>query len=369
MWEEIFIFWLATTPLLFASGFWEGAKIYSFFGLIVFVIAIWLIKLKQKLIKSFEASDLLYLFWVLVLLFSSFFSVQPIESLVGGQYRHQGVLFFLGLWMILKTLKLVSFEKREKLLKFLAYSVIFESIFVIIQKLFLPSLVLFERPLGTFGEPNATAGFLAISSVFALTQLIEWKKPIAFTLVFVAIVATGSRSGLFAFFLITAFYIFVKQKTTKSKFVLNIKSVLLLGFVAIVSMSLIQQNFLSRGVSEFENRGVLTKYALEAIKQRPIFGYGAESEVEIYDKYFARDEKPLYDLSIDRSHNLFLDITLWSGVIGLILFMSWLILTVRQKIANRKVETLIGLTGWSVFAFLQPLGAGHWLLLIEILCY
>lgn len=365
MLEKILVYWVAVTPFLFLLGFYEGTKIYSFEILVVFVTLCLLFKWRERFIKALSFSDAPYFIWLLVLLYSSLKGVHPAESIIGTGYRHQGVLFFLGLWIVYQGLKFLSKKSKENLVRLLAFSAIFEAIFVIIQKYFIASMTLNSRPFGTFGEPNAVAGFLALSGIFVLRDFPRKFKAIAIAILFIAINFTESRTGLVTLFVIVTFYL------------LRSRNLLLVSFLGIVVYSLVSNIFVLRETSMFENRQLFSVYALEAIDERPFIGYGAESAVKVFERKFKEHEMPLMDLSIDRSHNLFLDILLWSGIIGFISFISWLISLFKKALIEKdvykrglqsqKLYKIAGFSGWLLFSMFQPLGVVHWLLLLLIL--
>ena len=128
--------------------------------------------------------------------------------------------------------------------------------------------------------------------------------------------------------------------------------------IAIGVAFLIFKNGLTvRNDSIFENRAIFWRMAVEGIRERPWLGYGAESGETFYNLKYAQAEMPLNQLIIDRSHNIFLDVVLWSGFFGLTYFLGWLLLNTKNWWAAAAFLT---------FAGLQPLGVVHWLLLLLI---
>ena len=111
--------------------------------------------------------------------------------------------------------------------------------------------------------------------------------------------------------------------------------------------------------SVFENRSKIWGAGLGFIVQKPILGHGTEAMIELYDKYFYESGFPLSSLVIDRSHNLLIDVAVWSGLTGLAMFLIWL--------WKSKAVYKVGVMGILFFAFFQPLGATHWVLFIVML--
>jgi len=321
-WENIFICWLVAFPYVYWKGSYEGVKVHWLWMGSVPLFLLWLFPLRDKIAKLINKTDIFYLLWIITLTVSSLKGIHPIDSVLGGSYRHQGVIFFLSLWVIWKTVQLLSKEKKEKLKKWILWGAIIQSAIVIIQKtvffLIPTSIVTINgRPIGTIGEPNAVGGFLVMGSAFIPSKS---KKTYFLQLLFLAaIFITESRTALFAFLFIFLLKLFNQKKkrlTTKI-----IAPAILVSAVIITSILLTTS---LRMPSRFENRMVYASIAARLIKERPYLGYGAETGEVLFDRSYKEAEMPLVGLIIDRTHNLFLDVTLWSGLIGLSFFITWL---------------------------------------------
>src|SRR3989337_2411142 len=108
MWQKIFVAWLVVAPFITFNHTFEGPKI-QFFWIGSFVLfLLWIIKLSSKIDSLIVKSDYYYLLWLTVLTLSSLLGVHPQESIIGGGYRHQGVIFFLSLWVIGKTISILE---------------------------------------------------------------------------------------------------------------------------------------------------------------------------------------------------------------------------------------------------------------------
>ena len=119
-----------------------------------------------------------------------------------------------------------------------------------------------------------------------------------------------------------------------------------------------------RPVSNYESRPLFWKLGMRALAARPILGYGAESEEAVYDYEFKRMNVRLIDLAIDRSHNMFLDVALWSGLIGLVVFTGWLMNIGRGFVVAGDSRRMVVFLAWMVFAGFQPMGVVHWMQLV-----
>lgn len=316
----MFIIWLTLLPLFFWQGSYEGPKILWFLiggvGLSIF----WIYRIViQKRSINFSKADLFYFLWLLTLTFSSLFGIHPFESIVGGSYRHQGVIFFLALWLIGKTVGILKKSQRKTLTKYLGVVILTESL-----------IVIFGYPLGTLGEANAVSGMLAIGLYFVYKSF----PKLYLILPIVTILLSHSRAGTLAL----------------APYLWKIRKYLLLILIPVVIL------FSSgKGISYFENRSIIWKLAAQSILKKPVLGYGAESGEKVFNTAFYQSGFPLSDLVIDRAHNIFLDVLMWSGVIGLFFFCCWFY-------SERKATILPFL----IYALFQPLSVIHWILLIII---
>lgn len=333
MLARLFTFWALVLPLVAFNGVYEGAKVVWFlvggFGLFVW----WLIQKRNAISKVIKPADYFYFGWLVVLTVASLRGVHPLDSILGGSYRHQGVLFFLTLWVVGKTIK---FHKG------LAWVIGLEAMIIIFQRLVGEGLVV-GRPIGTFGEPNAAAGFLVLGMGFVANYLLLLSS-------FIAILLTGSRAAILAGLVILA-----------SKFWKGSKKAFLLVAILVSSM-VFYKAFGLRPGSLFENRIIYWDLGIKKIMERPWLGYGAESGEVVYDMAYRDQKIPLYNLIIDRSHNIFIDVAMWSGIVGLTLFFAWLGTSFISVGKDKKMLFF----AWLIFAFLQPLGVVHWVALMLI---
>ncbi len=322
---KILCIYVVLIPLLVWNGHFEIPKVFAFiFGSIP--IFLYLLLNFDRLIIS--ARDKWYLSWIVWLLVTSFFGENYKISVLGGSYRHQGVIFFFCLWIFLKALELLKVNERVVLGKIVGLTIIVQGI-----------LVIFGYKLGTLGEINAVSGFLAIGVYFVSIYLPKWTISVPI----VAMFFNFSKSG----FLSLLPYLNLK------KYILPIVLIIVLIFTfKPVSLD-----------SPFENRYVIWGHSVNLISKSPIFGYGLESNEKIFDRAFYESGFPLSNLIIDRAHNLFLDVTLWSGTIGLFLFICFLYQSFLSLDSDRKKAFF----SFLIFSMFQPLSVAHWLLFILII--
>lgn len=317
--------WLSILPLVVWNSHFEVPKVFylisgSFFVLLMLILNINKFRLHRR--------DYWYICWLIVLSASSFLGDNALTSILGGSYRHQGVIFFVCLWLILKFIELLNQKEKVFLYKCVSLSLVLESLIVILG-----------FKLGTLGETNAVSGLLAVGIFFILKSFPKWT--ILFPLI--AMIVEFSKSG----FLSLLPFVFKKVG-----YLLIIVAVALLFVLKPINSS-----------SRFENREVIWNHAINIIKAKPILGYGAETNEVLFDKAFYESGFPLSNLIVDRSHNLFLDVTIWSGILGLICFIGF----IHESLKIIDFERKKALQSFLIYSFFQPVSVAHWILLILII--
>ncbi len=317
--------WIATISLIVWKYQFEVPKVFAFL-LLGLLLVFYLILNYQKIV--IVRKDYYYLLWLLTLLISGLLGDDPKTSILGGSYRHQGFVFFFCLYLLVKYVQTLTEKQKTLLYKYVGIIIIVEA-----------CLVVFGFKLGTIGEINAVAGFLAIGLYFV--KLSFPKLLLVFPII--AILINFSKSGILALLP----YVFKKINIIWILFAV----ILLFIFKPINSNSL------------FESREVVWNYSVMIIGDRPLIGHGAESNKKLFDQKFLEDNIILTDLMIDRAHNLFLDITIWSGLIGL-LFFGMFLLESLKSVDYEKRQVLLSFLIYSMF---QPLSVVHWILFALIL--
>ncbi len=347
---KLFIYWLPITPFIIWGGHYEAPKVIWFLTGIVGIIFFWIYRvLKEK--KNFDIvkSDYFFLGWLALLLISSLFGIHPFESIIGGSYRHQGLIFFIGLWLVGKTIGILSSQQKALLVKNMGFAVLIQSLVVLYQLTF--GHLYFGKPLGTLGETNAVMAFIAIGMCFIYVS----QSLFYLILPYILVLMSGSRSGLLSLTIFSGIFL--------NKLPSRIKNI---GWAILMSASILAVLFVSakKGESFFENRPVIWNLAIQEISTRAVLGFGAETGEVVFDNAFVKIKTPLADLIIDRAHNLFLDVAMWSGVAGLIFFTGWLYLSFRDiKDLNLK----FAFASFLIYSMFQPLSIVHWILLIIII--
>ena len=370
------------TPLWFAY-LWPTYNIFEFnkmalFRILVFVL---LFFTALKIIfypPQFNLAPKVFFkkYWLGPVIFlaglglSLLFSDNPTQSFYGTIERQLGyssyLIFFL--WFILLSFNILTvrnnwLSRREetnqplsiqgnihRLLLAIFWSGLLVSIYGILQILNIDFLVwpeppyLTHRVFSTFGQPNFLASWLLL--VIPISFYLFWTSR-AFLLrsFFLAasfiqlatLFLSGSRGGLLAMIATSAgglVYWLVTAAWPRRK-----KILVAVVFAAAVLLIVVGLDFISRGrVRELAdpNRGslaarsLLYSSALDAISQKPFFGYGLDHGEEVFIGYYSRDWGIYGNVnqSADHAHNFILDILLTTGFFGfaLYIFFGWFII-------------------------------------------
>lgn len=360
----VFIIWLGLFPYILLYGAYEGPKVFWLWIGGFFLSIWWIIRTFRIHAIHISKSVVWFSLWLLTAAIASITGIHPWDSIIGGSYRHQGVLFFFSLLLV--WLVLISMRQKFKplLSTVLAWGAAAESLIIFWQA----ASDGYARPLGTFGEPNAVAGYLAISLFWmSHLRLKTFLRIIIGTFLCAAIVLTGSRTGIFA-----AIIMLIGMGWDRYRRLLRLyeKEIISLSIIAAIAcVILVWKIGASKPASPYEDRSLFWQLGAEKILQRPLLGYGLESGEVVYDQAFRSINIKLGDFMVERSHNVFIDVAMWSGIIGLTFFIGWLIRGAKDMVARRDYPRMFAMAAWVFFAFFQPLGVVHWLLLIFLLSW
>lgn len=348
------------TPLLGeANNFgYEQIKVL-FFSLSTFLAAIiWIFNFTQyKKRYPITVITNLQLLFILILVITSLVSIDLSASLFGVDPYFQGIVFYVSL-LIFSLLVFFIPIKTEYYAVCLVLSSSAVSLIAlrdwIMMNVFHQVIINYAgRVVSTFGQPNFYAGFVLMTIPFS--YLLVQKKSrylqavgvISCLLSILAVLVSESRTSAALLIFLFLIWLFSKIKTYKKvfagAFIVVFVSALFLSIY--LSSGFFWKEFASKTLSDnpdltsdsVEKRPYLWITGLKVISLRPISGYGIENIKSAYSDYFQSNKHQLFeenlkvssvlislkDLTIDRSHNYFLDLLLFSGVFGL---FTWIIL-------------------------------------------
>lgn len=349
---------LTAIPLVTDFSSFEGIKIIWFFTGSLLLIALYTFR-KQKLL--FNHADFFFMLWIVLLTISSILGIHPIDSVLGNSYRHQGVLFFLLIWCVFFLIRNIYNKRDIILLQSFVMFVGILQVFIVLYQIIFRVNVFNYRPLGTLGEPNALAGYLSLVSIFVLFSNKKRYKHLVNIFLFLGVLLTSSKTGIIVFLIIYFLYLINKIRVKRYKYFATVLLIISMLMSILITIK-VYPNLFYEG--KYENRPLLWSMALKASSHRLLIGYGAESTQTIYELSFIKEEMPLLNLNIDRTHNIFLDILLWSGLLGLATFLLWIGFSYKDLVGKDNFIGIACLTSFIIFASFHPVGVTHWTMLI-----
>jgi len=301
---------------------------------------------------------IIFFLYLLSVVLSSLLAGTFYDSFWSNNERSEGLLLLLHLFAFLiiasgflKKLKdwLIVFEASffsSILVSFYALAQFFKFDFVI-------KTSSGERLASTIGNAGYVAGYLVFNILFGLLLLfcrknkyLRWYYILGIMLQIFVVFQTYTRGGIIAlmfvlavFILYLGFYYFKTNKTVRySSLAILILIVLLTGLIFINKNASWVENFpifnriasISLNSSTAQSRLMTWNSAWQGFKEKPIIGYGYENFYQPFDKYF---NPQIYKRSgsivwFDRAHNIIFDRLITGGLIGLVLYLGFLLLPI-----------------------------------------
>ncbi len=301
------------------------------------------------------------LFWAVLVFFSismlaTIFSANPMRSFWGTLDRNEGLITYLHLLGFFVVITSV-FKKKEdwlKLLKFCVGVSLLVSVTAIIQKF--TGLTFYGagtggakigRVTGTMGNANFLAPYLVLNIFLGLFLVSICKKNlwrgiwlgIVLSNLWILIL-TGSRGSWLGLvggiFILLVFLCRPIIKFLASRKIFVILLLFILTFSLFVLFNQDRFNFLSRNViisrliqtinsPTTKIRPVTWGISVEAVKERPVLGWGQEMYAFNHDKYLKAAYYKYQDferLFFDRAHSMVFDTLVTTGILGLLSYLA-----------------------------------------------
>ncbi|MDP2814831.1 MAG: O-antigen ligase family protein [Erysipelotrichaceae bacterium] len=382
---------LAVIPLVFfpvgEDGFFTPPKLLIL-RLIVITYLFWIFKNRDKVSDNVSTDWinrilLLYFAW---LVFSTLFSIDIRQSILGNLYRDEGlttILIYFAIFLIARQQGTIS----KKNIYYMLIAGCFVVMYGILQSYgleFFPRDYIREKwimPFSTIGNPNFLGTYIVLLLPFAVHLFVIEKKKIGlfiYALLFYGLLTTMTRGTWIGAFISVLLYLGILFKY-RQRFKFAIKDVMIFGLVTFLCLLVFDistsGSFFLRLLSitlEFgrvikggENLELAGSYrmfiwlkTIELIKMRPFVGFGLENLQLAFEQYYAVDIIKVIGgpLIIDRAHNEYLHIAVSSGIPALILYLSFITLVIRKGVARLldlpyAIPLLVAIFGYLVQAF------------------
>lgn len=336
----ILLLYATITPFVYSSS---GANPFEFPKFILTIIvaqilAVFLLFNRHDFRIDF-LTKLIFIFMLIVFI-SNMFGSDPRISLFGSSWRYQGFLLLISgliFYLTARQIKRPDFIEKGIIISALGLLII-----SVIQNLMLnigTNITNYNgRIIATLGNPNFLGAYLVITLPFILFSNIKlYLKIILSGLIFIGIFLSESRSALIAFFVLVLIYIFNKVEIKGIYKVLIAIALISTLFIVINNFSIFERT------SIWDNRSIIWQNGIDAIPTSPFIGIGQENFETIFPKNL--------NFYVDNAHNIFIEIALSSGAIGLILFI--LILYKGFKRSEMKYKSF--LISFLIIGFFNPL--------------
>ncbi len=354
---------VAIIPLYFAI-LYRDFSVFSLDKTVVFclgveaIIVFWVLRIiiARKLSFYAHKTSLVVLPFIIFYIIACLVSIDPGVSFWGSYWRQQGLFVYLHYFMFFLVL-ISSIREKQKIIRIgrvIIFSSLLVSIYGIVQWVgldFLPwnyTIPVGGRVTSTFGQPVFLSNYLVLTIFLTLYYIVNSLRKIRFIYItifilqFFCLYITYTRGAWLAFIfgtMLLLYYRFFKDQPKRSFLIKIITPIIVLSSLAILIMNLIPQEAYERGVYKSPllrirnaldlNTGSLAmrkrywQAGVDLAAQKPIIGYGPESQHSLLVRYYKPDwsvyEK--INTSPDRVHNELIDI-LVNG--GFLLFFSYL---------------------------------------------
>ncbi len=366
------------TPLLGAVGGlgYEQVKVLFFILNISLIGFLWMFKKpKVKWTNIKIASS----FFILILFLTSILGIQPTYSFLGIPPYFQGWILYA--YLVLFSLMVSSFDIKLK-----HYALVLTSSALIVSGLAIEDWILKNlgylvpnyagRVVSTFGQPNFFAGFLLLTLPFSYFLFKEGNKKLSYLGMvsgltsIIGIFVSYSRAAIILSLILVALGL-INQLKIKISLVIFILVIILTGglWKSEFSKPLSSNNpDLTR--ESVEKRVYIWPQFIKIASEKPITGYGLENIGKSFSNYFIENKHSIFEenlniqpilislkeLYIDRTHNYLLDLMLFSGILGV---GVWLLLVVLLFKKCRNKYLLTGLFTYLIWIQFQNQSIVH----------
>lgn len=370
----LLIFTLFALPLIFFPWAYLAFELPKVFLIYLFsVIAVYLLLKSGLRIGFLNKLHYLYLIFLTWIIFSAILGLSFYQSFWGSYFRMQGILS----WICYSVLffisgKILSENHFKKTLSLaILISAASTAIFALVEFITLwffgynHQLLYSGRVISTFGQPNFLGAYLVMSLPFAFFLLKQvntnWRVLIGFSIavIILGIFSTLSRSAYLGLTILAVIWGIYHYRLLLAGVTVTI---LLFALLANLFPQLVYSQwyrFQLDSVSKWtaENRLEIFQKSIQLVLQNPITGYGIENISLAFPKVITVGDLGLKDIVVDSSHNLFLDLMLETGVVGLGLFIILISLSIffglkQLKTADKQSGDFIKAAICAVISFL-----------------
>lgn len=349
----------------------------SFVIQIIFIVYLVYVINQKKLEFNFKKSVILFLAYVGWLLVSMVFGMDPYNSLWGNAERMEGLYFLFNFFLLFLILTQLFQDKELVIftLRFFLFGSLLSFIYAILQvvRVSIPWVL---AGTGSFssslGNPALFATYLVFPFWFAIYLWFvddkrSWRLFYAsISLIsFVFAFLTQSRASLLGIFvgLIVASLLFTLKLSNR-----NIRKYFAsLGLILVFLIALIflfRQSDLVKKIPTISriasiglndpttaSRIISAKIALVGLKEHPFLGWGHNNFFYLYAKHYDPRNLTNDPQFFDKPHNKYLEVLTENGIIGLILYVTFIAFLIKGLWRDLSAVTIVLLGMLTTYLF------------------
>lgn len=314
---------------------WEVQKVWSYLRFIelFFLLSIPFL-IKEKIVINFKKNNIILslLIFLIISVLSSLMGSDLLKSFSGNFYRNDGLITFFHL---------------------IAFSILVGTIYTKNKNIFIALGIFLGSSLSSifnfFGQDNFLAGFILISLPFGIYLFKNTKNKylkvlisVAFLIQFYRMFLINSYVGTLGLIILFPLWVLINSKKFKKIWISII-------FIAILITSFFWfKELKSKKEYVAESRIRIYRNVFLGSLKKPYFGYGWTNT----DYAFESVSWPLKfnnDIYVDKAHMLFLEILATTGILGLITYITFLILVFKKLIKKNDEWSKVLLTSFVMY--------------------
>lgn len=355
------------TPSLFDDYYFIKALFITLFTLLILIK--WTLYEKSKInmlinMSSIVKLNLLYLF---LMLLSTSFSVNILNSLLGIQNRWEGLVILISYSMLL-IFSSQYFELSYTKLKILVISGCIMSTIGILQFLtilkdpiyYFPINMNFAKSFGTLGNPNYLGAYLTVMlsmSVYMYIYYGHFFYLISSNLIYTSLITSmtrGSWLGSAISLLILFLFFLICEKSYRKVIAIVISfititivlDVFLHGVIVLRFFSIILEFLQIAGpevpdINSGSYRILIWTSLIKVLPKYPLLGVGISNIRFIFETYYSPIVNQMHSIGwdgFDRAHNEFLHIAATTGIPAMITYILLLVNSIQIAICNLQIK-------------------------------
>ena len=369
---------LAGIPLVFVPLKGETDYFYlpKVVAMITLIISFLVMQLKNhiklsSLIKNDLIDKTLLIYFVLIVL-SVFSAENKLLAIYGVPGRYEGLITIILYFMLFIIARLYN-EFNDRLFIIILTTGIIVSIYGIMQTFGIDPfprdimrITWGARAFSTMGNPNFLGSYIVLiipASIYLYIIKRNYIGLVGYIILFYCLLSTNTRGAWLGTIVsimcfMTMHYINYKYNKAEFKryiilFVITIIILLLYNYNSdgallnrFLTITADAKEFLTDGdKSDYTgaHRGFIWKHVMELIKMKPLTGHGLENLGEVFVKYYSEDMIELWGRVRypDKAHNEYLHIAVSSGIPSLLIYLSFILLIIRNGLIKLKSNNLM----------------------------